>query len=189
MKGSMKHQSVVLILLVTVIAVTASCRQKAPLVKSDVAPTACVVALVPATQQNETDRDIAQLQEQARREPNPKLGLEQLGYRYVARARVATIRVSTSSPRRPPNASSRHLRRCLRALAARPCAASAPSFHEAEQIARRLTVKREFVLDYGLLGDVLMEQGRLTEAAEAYQKMIDSSRSISRIPGPPISAG
>ena len=46
-------------------------------------------------------------------------------------------------------------------------------FNEAEQIARRLTVKREFVLDYGLLGDVLMEQGRLTEAAEAYQKMID----------------
>ena len=46
-------------------------------------------------------------------------------------------------------------------------------FRDAEQIARRLTAKREFVLDYGLLGDVLMEQGRLTEAAEAYQKMID----------------
>ena len=33
--------------------------------------------------------------------------------------------------------------------------------------------KREFVLDYALLGDALMEQGRLTEAATAYQKMID----------------
>src|SRR4029453_9543906 len=32
---------------------------------------------------------------------------------------------------------------------------------------------REFVLDYGLLGDALMEQGRLSEAAAAYQKMID----------------
>src|SRR4026207_1044405 len=32
---------------------------------------------------------------------------------------------------------------------------------------------REFVLDYALLGDALMEQGRLTEAASAYQKMID----------------
>ena len=87
----MKHQSVVLILLlVTVIAATASCRQpKAPLVRSDVPPPACVVALAPATQQNETDRDIARLQEQARREPNPKQALEQLGYRYVARARVA----------------------------------------------------------------------------------------------------
>ena len=29
------------------------------------------------------------------------------------------------------------------------------------------------MLDYGLLGDVLMEQGRVDEAADAYQKMID----------------
>jgi hypothetical protein len=46
----MKDQSVVLILLVTVTAATASCRQpKAPLVKSDVALAACAVALAPAT--------------------------------------------------------------------------------------------------------------------------------------------
>ena len=46
-------------------------------------------------------------------------------------------------------------------------------FHEAEVIARTLVTKREFVLDYALLGDTLMEQGRLAEAATAYQKMID----------------
>ena len=46
-------------------------------------------------------------------------------------------------------------------------------FGEAEAIARRLVASREFVLDFGLLGDVLMEQGRVAEAAEAYQKMID----------------
>ena len=33
--------------------------------------------------------------------------------------------------------------------------------------------KRTVVLDYGLLGDALMEQGRLDEAAAAYQQMID----------------
>ena len=43
-------------------------------------------------------------------------------------------------------------------------------FQEAEQIARRLTAKRQFVLDYGLLGDVLMEQGRLTEAARSIKR-------------------
>jgi tetratricopeptide (TPR) repeat protein len=32
---------------------------------------------------------------------------------------------------------------------------------------------RDVSLDYGLLGDALMEQGRLDEAAAAYQKMID----------------
>ena len=171
----MKHRWVVLILLVTVIAATASCRQpKAPLVRSDVPPTACVVALAPATQQNETDRDIARLQEQARREPNPKLALEQLGYQYVARARAAndpgdyklaekTAECIESTS--PDDASALLLRgHVLHQL---------HRFNEAEQIARRLTVKRQFVLDYGLLGDVLMEQGRLTEAADAYQKMID----------------
>jgi len=175
MKGSMKHQSVVLILVVTVIAANVSCRQpKAPLVRSDDAPTACVVALAPATRQNETDHDIARLQEQARREPNPKQALEQLGYRYVARARLAndpgnyklaekTAECIESTS--PDDASALLLRgHVLHQL---------HRFHEAEQIARRLTVKRQFVLDYGLLGDVLMEQGRLTEAAQAYQKMID----------------
>ena len=172
----MKHQSVVrILLLVTVIAATASCRQpKAPLVRSDIPPPACVVALAPATQQNETDREIARLQERARREPNPKQALEQLGYRYVARARVAndpgdyklaekTAECIESTS--PDDASALLLRgHVLHQL---------HRFHEAEQIARRLTVKREFVLDYGLLGDVLMEQGRLTEAAQAYQKMMD----------------
>jgi tetratricopeptide (TPR) repeat protein len=36
-----------------------------------------------------------------------------------------------------------------------------------------LVARREFVLDYALLGDTLMEQGRLTDATAAYQKMID----------------
>ena len=175
MRGSMKPRSVVLVLLVTVAAATAGCRQpKAPLVGSDVAPAACVVALAPGTQQNETDRDIARLQEQARRDPNPKQALEQLGYRYVARARagndpgdykLAEKTAECIESASPDDASALLLRgHVLHQL---------HRFNEAEQIARRLIVKRQFVLDYGLLGDVLMEQGRLTEAADAYQKMID----------------
>lgn len=46
-------------------------------------------------------------------------------------------------------------------------------FREAETAAARLVSIRGGVLDYGLLGDVLMEQGRVGEAADAYQKMID----------------
>ena len=34
-------------------------------------------------------------------------------------------------------------------------------FHEAEVVARHLVGTRQYVLDYGLLGDALMEQGRL----------------------------
>ena len=36
-----------------------------------------------------------------------------------------------------------------------------------------LVARRTVVLDYGLLGDALMEQGRLAEAGAAYQKMLD----------------
>ncbi len=46
-------------------------------------------------------------------------------------------------------------------------------FREAEAIARRLVEVRDHVLDHALLGDSLMEQGRLDEAVEAYQHMAD----------------
>ena len=50
------------------------------------------------------------------------------------------------------------------------------SFHrfaEAEAIARELVEQRTLPFDYGLLGDALMEQGRLAEAVSAYQRMVD----------------
>ncbi len=46
-------------------------------------------------------------------------------------------------------------------------------FKEAEPIARKLAAIRNEAFDYGLLGDVLMEQGRLADAVTAYQRMID----------------
>src|SRR5262249_23931771 len=46
-------------------------------------------------------------------------------------------------------------------------------FKEAEAIARDLVARRGLHLDYGLLGDSLMEEGRLEDAIEAYQRMID----------------
>ncbi|HEY5892984.1 MAG TPA: tetratricopeptide repeat protein [Chthoniobacterales bacterium] len=46
-------------------------------------------------------------------------------------------------------------------------------FKQAESVARSLTTQRETMLDYALLGDALLDQGRLQEAVAAYQKMID----------------
>ncbi len=46
-------------------------------------------------------------------------------------------------------------------------------FRDAEAVARRLVAQREFILDHALLGDALMEQGRVDEAVDAYQKMAD----------------
>ena len=46
-------------------------------------------------------------------------------------------------------------------------------FRDAEAIARRLVARHESVLAHALLGDALMEQGRVDEAVEAYQRMAD----------------
>ena len=46
-------------------------------------------------------------------------------------------------------------------------------FKEAESTARRLVTLRNEASDYGLLGDALMEQGRLDEAVAWYQRMIN----------------
>jgi tetratricopeptide (TPR) repeat protein len=46
-------------------------------------------------------------------------------------------------------------------------------FSEAEKIARELVEMRGLAYDFGLLGDVLIEQGKTDEAELAYQKMMD----------------
>src|SRR5262245_49728050 len=120
------------------------------------------------------DTDIPRLQQALRDQRAPSLAAEQLGYRFIARARLtndagfytlaeqAALCMASHDPSDPGALLLRgHVLHQLH------------RFGEAEAIARRLVTLREFVLDYGLLGDVLMEQGRLDEAATAYQKMID----------------
>lgn len=46
-------------------------------------------------------------------------------------------------------------------------------FKEAEALACQVVATRGSFLDYGLLGDALMEQGKLYQAELAYQKMMD----------------
>jgi tetratricopeptide (TPR) repeat protein len=128
-----------------------------------------VVAAAPAG----GDRDIATLQDDLR-DRRAARAAEHLGYRFVARARVS------NDP--GDYAIAEQAAACLQSLQPDEPAAlllrghvlhQMHRFSEAEAIARRLVKVREFALDFGLLGDVLMEQGRVAEAAEAYQKMID----------------
>jgi tetratricopeptide (TPR) repeat protein len=46
-------------------------------------------------------------------------------------------------------------------------------FSEAEVAARELVTLRERPFDYGVLGDILIDQGKVREGAAAYQKMVD----------------
>src|SRR5262245_5351836 len=120
------------------------------------------------------DEDIARLQQDLRERRTASRAAEQLGYRFVARARLSNdpgyYKVAEQAAA------------CVASITKDEPAALLLSGHvlhqmhrfgEAEAIARRLVALREFVLDYGLLGDALMEQGRVAQAAEAYQKMMD----------------
>jgi tetratricopeptide (TPR) repeat protein len=132
---------------------------------------ACQVAI--ATDAG-NDADITKWQRDVREHRAAGLAAEQLGYRYVAKARLSNDAGFYTLAEQAAE--------CVESIAPGDPAAlllrghvlhQMHRFAEAEVIARRLVTLREFVLDYGLLGDVLMEQGRLTEASTAYQKMID----------------
>jgi tetratricopeptide (TPR) repeat protein len=131
---------------------------------------ACLVAV---STDSGDDKEIRKLQEAIRHRRDANAA-EQLGYRFVARARLsndpgdytvaeqAAACLESISPNEPSALLLRgHVLHQMH------------RFADAEAIARRLVTMREFVLDFGLLGDVLMEQGRVSEAAQAYQKMID----------------
>ena len=98
----------------------------------------------------------------------PRLSLRGAG------ARRRTTRATTPWPNRRPRASSRCSRTSRRrCCSAGTCCTRCTASARPRRSRGAWSTLREFVLDFGLLGDALMEQGRLAEAAEAYQKMID----------------
>jgi tetratricopeptide (TPR) repeat protein len=119
------------------------------------------------------DNDISKLQQNLRERRDARAA-EHLGYRFVSRARLSHDPLDY--------AVAEQAAACLETITPNEPAAwllhghvlhQLHRFREAEVLARRLVTTREFVLDFGLLGDVLLEQGRVAEAAKAYQRMID----------------
>jgi tetratricopeptide (TPR) repeat protein len=162
-------------LICALIAASAwGCQRNGPMRAGQVVPDACTVALAPSGGSSENDREIARLQNEVRTSIDARPALEQLGYRFVARARRTNDDGDyTLADRTADCLTSRYPDAAAALLLKGHVLHQLHRFAEAEQIARRLVATREFVLDYGLLGDALMDQGRLTEAAAAYQKMID----------------
>ena len=135
---------------------------------------ACAAALAPAAGQSERDRAIARAQQDAGTPAHAHGALERLGYLYVARARVSNDPGDyTLAEKAAGCLESRYPNEAAALLLRGHVLHQLHRFREAEQIARTLVARRTLVLDYGLLGDALMEQGQLAEAATAYQKMLD----------------
>jgi tetratricopeptide (TPR) repeat protein len=159
--------------MVLLLPFTQACSRTAPTADAGSArlDRACVVA---AAANAGGDAAMAKLQRDLRERRIPARAAEQLGYRFIAKARLSNDAGFYTMAEQAAA--------CIESIDPGDAAAlllrghvlhQMHRFADAERIARRLVTVREFVLDYGLLGDVLMEQGRLAEAATAYQKMID----------------
>jgi tetratricopeptide (TPR) repeat protein len=132
------------------------------------------LVLTPQAGDTSTDKEISRLQQQIRSGRNVQLGLEQLGWAFVAKAResfdlgfyrLAEQCARCIEKRNPQSLEGMLLRgHVLQNL---------HRFKESETLARRLIQQRGLSFDYGLLGDALMEQGKLNDAVEAYQRMMN----------------
>lgn len=141
-----------------------------------------VLAALPAD--SAVDVQIGRAQEAVRLGVSSNLALERLGWLYVTKARetfddrfyklaeAAADCLEARVPREPGAM-------LLRGHALH----NQHRFLETERIARQLVEMRDSPFDHGLLGDALMELGRLESAAAAYQKMMDmrpDSRALAR---------
>lgn len=137
-------------------------------------PDACALALAPHKGKGKIDQEIIRLQSEVTKARAPKRALDRLGWLFVAKARVsydpgfyklAEQCAACLESKEDGSAEALLLRgHVLHNL---------HRFKEAEKVARKLVAARGLAFDHGLLGDLLMEQGRLNEAKESYQKMID----------------
>ena len=139
----------------------------------------CAVVRIPHTGTETIDTKIIWLQKQLRTVTDMFPYLERLGWAFVTKARrsydpgfytlaaQAALCLTTMRPDSPEALLIRgHVLHNLH------------RFKEGEVIARRLVAMRGLSFDHGLLGDVLLEQGKIAEAVPAYQRMMDQK------PGP-----
>lgn len=164
------HRHALFFLVAGVMAWTA-CDASSPARRADEAPEplAVVLAVDPAG-----DERIARSQDSIDREGVSAAGLEQLGWAFVERARangdaglyVLAEQAALAIEQVEPGS---HDAMLLRGHALH----SLHRFAQAEQVASELVSERGLPFDHGLLGDVLMEQGKLDAAISHYGAMME----------------
>jgi tetratricopeptide (TPR) repeat protein len=134
--------------------------------------TACRFVLASLQGNAPIDNEIARQQTLIRN--GSTSGLERLGWTFVKKARLtfdASYYILAEQCAQCMEASGAKGPDTL--LLSAHALQSLHRFHEAETVARELVSMRERPFDYGVLGDVLVDQGKVREGAAAYQKMID----------------
>jgi tetratricopeptide (TPR) repeat protein len=179
MKTETLSASIRVCLLVATLGLNPGCSQKetatahAPL-STTPAATPLALLLVPHVGTGKLDDQIRQSQAQLRVGPITDAALERLGWLFVAKARESfdpgfyKLAEQTAAAIEADHFGSSE------ALMLRGHVfENLHRFHEAEAIAQDLASRRGLPADFGLLGDALMEQGKLSASVEAYQQMAD----------------
>lgn len=141
---------------------------------ASVQPASCRLVLAPLPGDKSIDQEIAQQQALVLKSSSSTAALERLGWTFVKKARLSfdpgfyklaeqCAACLEAQGAKGPDAL------LLRAHALQ----SLHHFREAETVARELVSLRERPFDYGVLGDILIDQGKVREAITAYQKMVD----------------
>jgi tetratricopeptide (TPR) repeat protein len=162
----------VLASLILVLVLIASRKTPIHTNKENTQPAPCRFVLASFNGTEPIDTEIARQQAVIRN--GSTFALERLGWTFVKKARVTfdasyynlaeqCAACMEASGANGPDAL------LLRAHALQ----SLHRFNEAEAMARELVRTRERPFDYGVLGDVLVDQGKVREGAAAYQKMVD----------------
>ncbi len=156
----------------------------------------CQVALAEQTGDTDVDKRIARLQQDIRTNDRPHQRsalIEKLGWGFVEKARASfdpgyyrlAEQCALCLDSQPPRSQESNKQPDSRPLQSAQSIRAASlllrghvmhnlhRFDEAEKLARELVRTRGIAYDFGLLGDVLMEQGQLDEAVLAYQKMME----------------
>ena len=137
-------------------------------------PVSCRLALAPLPQNKDIDQEIARQQALIIKNSDAPSAWERLGWMFVKKARMSfdagfyklAEQCAACLEARGSKGPDTLL---LRAHALH----SLHHFAEAETVARELVGLRERPFDYGVLGDILIDEGKVSEAAAAYQKMVD----------------
>jgi len=130
--------------------------------------------MMPQDGDSHTDQEIRRYQEKVSKGENRQASLERLGWLFATKARISFDPGYYKQAAACGDVLESDSPGCPESLLLRGYVfENLHRFKDAEPLARTLVSKRGQSFDYGLLGDSLMEQGRLDEAVDAYQHMVD----------------
>ncbi|MEM7167894.1 MAG: hypothetical protein AAF581_20750 [Planctomycetota bacterium] len=135
---------------------------------------ATAALFVPHVGESSLDVTIQKLQRQLQQPPRPAPLLRELGWCFVGKARASHdpgyYKLAEIAAR---EVTRKHADDFDAALLLGHALHNLHSFAAAEEVARGIVVRRGLAVDHALLGDALLEQGKLSAAVHSYEKMMD----------------